>query len=140
MFDFITLNWNKLDSPTEWIGVAVLFGLAVGAVYIIVNQKKNQVVNEIDEKTINSYKNALDSTKKDLQSQLDHCSAQHNESQAQIDEMKKVISEQQGQINVLKEVPLVKVSRDITSIKESNTQILNAINKQATVLRIEKAK
>ena len=140
MFDFITFNWDKLNTPTEIGGLLVLIGLMVGIIYFIINQKKNQSINELDEKTIESYKNALDSTRKDLQSQLDHCSAQHDESQKQIEELKEVIHEQQGQINVLKEVPLLKVSKDISDIRLSNKKILDAINKQALVLKVENSK
>lgn len=135
MFDFITLNWDKLNSLPEFIGLLIIVGGLAVAVYYVVNQKKNQAVNEIDEKTIASYKNALESTRIDLQTQLDHCSSQHEESQTQINQLNKVIAGLKGEIKTLREIPLSDMARGIQSIMETNSKILESLQSSAIILK-----
>lgn len=127
MFDFVTLNWDRLNSLPEFIALLVIVGGVAGAVYFIINQKRSQATTDIDEKTIASYKNALESTRLDLQTQLDHCTSQHEESQKSIDKQNRVIAGLQGEVKTLREIPLSDMAKGIENIMKTNSQILEAL-------------
>lgn len=135
MFDFIHLDWDKLNSLPEFIALLVIVGGVAGAVYFIINQKKNQATADIDEKTIASYKNALESTRVDLQTQLDHCTAQHEESQTQLNQLNRTIAGLQGEIKTLREIPLSDIAKGIQSIMETNSKILESLQISAVILK-----
>lgn len=127
MFDFIHLDWDKLNSLPEFIGLLVIVGGLAVAVYYVINQKRSQAVSEIDEKTIASYKNALESTRVDLQTQLDHCTSQHEDAQKSIDRLNRTIAGLQGEVKTLREIPLSDMAKGIENIMKTNSQILEAL-------------
>lgn len=138
--DFLTLNWNKLDSLPEFATLLVIVGVVAVAVYYIINQKRTQAVSEIDEKTIASYKNALESTRVDLQTQLDHCSANHEKSEDQIRQQDKKIAGLQGEVKTLREIPLSEMSKGIENIMNTNGKILETLQASAITLAKENTK
>lgn len=112
-FDWLTIHLEKVNTLPEWASLLV-FITAIGlAVWYMFNKQKNEAIQKIDVETITSYKSALESTRVDLQSQLDHCSSQHKDSQDQINQLNTIIAELQGQIKTLREIPLAEMAKGI---------------------------
>jgi len=128
-FDWLTIHVEKINTVQEWTSLILLISLIAGAVWYILDKKKADAIQKIDTETIASYKNALDSTRKDLQSQLDHCSSQHIDSQNQINELNKVIAELQGQIKTLREIPLAEMAKSIDKVVVVNGKMLDELKK-----------
>lgn len=128
-FDWLTIHVDKINTLQEWTSLLLLLSLAAGVIWYILDKKKTDAIQKIDTDTINSYKSALDSTRKDLQSQLDHCSSQHKESQDQINELNKVISDLQGQIKTLREIPLAEMAKSIEKVVTINGKMLDELKK-----------
>lgn len=128
-FDWLTIHVDKINTLQEWTSLLLLLSLAAGVIWYILDKKKTDAIQKIDTDTINSYKSALDSTRKDLQSQLDHCSSQHTDSQNQINELNKVISDLQGQIKTLREIPLADMAKSIEKVVTINGKMLDELKK-----------
>lgn len=129
--DFLHISWDKLDSLPEFI---VLIGgvSAIGlAIWYVFKRDKDKITSQNNEATIESYKNALESTRVDLQTQLDHCTAQHKDSQDQINKQNEVISGLQGEIKTLREIPLAEMAKGIESLMKINGKILDTLKAQA---------
>lgn len=141
MFDAITIDWSRINSPAEW-GMLILFvGSLLGAFYIWRNRKRDQANTVLDENTIKSYQRALEAQRVDFQSQLDHCSAQHEDSKQEIAEVRKEMKqnakerdELRGEVNLLKEIPLIEIRDGIKSISKTNGKILDQLKNSATIL------
>lgn len=139
-FDWLTIHLNKIDTLPEWVSL-IFFLSAMGlAFWYIFNKQKSEAIQKIDVETITSYKSALESTRENLQTQLDHCSAQHKESQDQLNEQNKKIAGLMGEIKTLREIPLAEMAKGIQSIMITNGKILDTLKKSAIVLENEKEK
>lgn len=139
-FDWLTIHLDKIDTLPEWVSL-VFFLSAMGlAFWYIFNKQKSEAIQKIDVETITSYKSALESTRENLQTQLDHCSAQHKESQDQLNEQNKKIAGLMGEIKTLREIPLAEMAKGIQSIMITNGKILDTLKKSAIVLENEKEK
>lgn len=126
-FDWLTIHLDKIDTLPEWVSL-LFFLSAIGlAFWYIFNKQKNDAIQKIDGETITSYKSALESTRADLQAQLDHCSSQHKDSQDQINQLNTVIAELQGQIKTLREIPLAELAKGIDKVVVTNGQILDEL-------------
>jgi len=139
-YDWLTIHLDKIDTLPEWVSL-VFFLSAMGlAFWYIFNKQKSEAIQKIDVETITSYKSALESTRENLQTQLDHCSAQHKESQDQLNEQNKKIAGLMGEIKTLREIPLAEMAKGIQSIMITNGKILDTLKKSAIVLENEKEK
>lgn len=139
-YDWLTIHLDKIDTLPEWVSL-VFFSSAMGlAFWYIFNKQKSEAIQKIDVETITSYKSALESTRENLQTQLDHCSAQHKESQDQLNEQNKKIAGLMGEIKTLREIPLAEMAKGIQSIMITNGKILDTLKKSAIVLENEKEK
>lgn len=128
-FDWITIHIDKINTLSEWTSLIFILSIVAGIVWYILSKKKADAIQKIDTETIASYKNALDSTRTDLQAQLDHCSTQHKDSQDQINELNKVISDLQGQIKTLREIPLAEMAKSIDKVVIVNGKMLDELKK-----------
>lgn len=128
-FDWLTIHVDKINTLSEWTSLIFILSIVAGIVWYILSKKKADAIQKIDTETIASYKNALDSTRTDLQAQLDHCSTQHKDSQDQINELNKVISDLQGQIKTLREIPLAEMAKSIDKVVIVNGKMLDELKK-----------
>jgi len=128
-FDWLTIHVDKINTLSEWTSLIFLLSIAATVVWYVLSKKKADAIQKIDSNTITSYKNALESTRTDLQTQLDHCSSQHKESQDQINELNKVISDLQGQIKTLREIPLADMAKSIDKVVVVNGKMLDELKK-----------
>ncbi len=128
-FDWLTIHVDKINTLSEWTSLIFLLSIAATVVWYVLSKKKADAIQKIDSNTITSYKNALESTRTDLQAQLDHCSSQHKESQDQINELNKVISDLQGQIKTLREIPLADMAKSIDKVVVVNGKMLDELKK-----------
>lgn len=132
-FDWLTIHLEKVNTLPEWASLLV-FITAIGlAVWYMFNKQKNEAIQKIDVETITSYKSALESTRVDLQSQLDHCSSQHKDSQDQINQLNTIIAELQGQIKTLREIPLAEMAKGIDKVVVTNGKILDELRSRKVV-------
>lgn len=133
-FDWITIHLDKIDTVPEWVTLILLLAGIGTVVWYITNKNNQEAINALDEKTITSYKSALESTRENLQTQLDHCSAQHKESQDQLNEQNKKIAGLMGEIKTLREIPLAEMANAIDSIVVTNGKILDQLKASAVTL------
>ena len=103
MFDFLTINWDKLNSAPE-IGT-LLFGLAAAGVvvYYFFDNKKQKENRKIDGQTIKAYKEntqALEERVKIVEQETSHCQEQHAENLTKITHM-------EGELKAYKELVLI---------------------------------
>ncbi len=118
-FDWITIHIDKINTLSEWTSLIFILSIVAGIVWYILSKKKADAIQKIDSNTIASYKNALESTRADLQGQLDHCSSQHKDSQEQINELKKENNQLKGRVDVLSTLPLEKITTTLDTMSSA---------------------
>lgn len=118
MFDFININWDKLNSPTE-LGAFILIIITIGtAVWYILSKRKADAVEKLDQRTILSYKERLEVVEKETQD----CHNQHAESL-------KMIHTLQGELNTYKELVLIP-KNFIKELQRNQTEIIKLIKEK----------
>lgn len=132
-FDWLTIHLDKIDTLPEWVSL-LFFLSAIGlAFWYMFNKQKADANTLLNEETISSYKSALEGTRIDLQTQLDHCSAQHKESQDQLAEQNLRIEGLMGEIKTLKEIPLAEMAKGIEKVVSINAKMLDELKKKAFI-------
>lgn len=94
--DFLTVQWNKLDSLPEFFMLIVGIAAIALAIYYIFTRDKNKITSENNKATIESYKERLEV----VEVETKDCHEQHAESL-------KLIHGLQGELKAYKELVLV---------------------------------
>lgn len=120
MFDFISVEWSKLNSLPE-LGTLILALVGVAfAVYYIFLRKKEQS----DEDIINNYQVSIDSYKERLEAvetETRSCHEQHKETIKQLGELK-------GRLDVVEDIPLEKIAATMSDIQEETKEVLKTVS------------
>ena len=122
MFDFLTINWDKLNSAPE-IGT-LLVGLAAASVvvYYFFDSKKQKENRKLDDQTIKAYKEntqALEERVKIVEQETSNCQEQHAENLAKITRM-------EGELKAYKE--LVLIPKDfLKELQRNQTEIIKLL-------------
>lgn len=84
MFDFLNINWEKLNSPVELATLVVIVSAVGVAIWYTLNRKKSDAIEKLDQRTILSYKERLEVVEKETKD----CHEQHADSIKQISELR----------------------------------------------------
>ena len=118
MFDFLNINWDKLNSPVEWATLLVVLSGAGMAVWYIFNRKKSDAVEKLDQRTIVSYKERLEIVEKETKD----CHEQHAESLKQISELR-------GELKAYKELVLIPADF-LKELQRNQREIIKLLKKK----------
>lgn len=94
-------------------GVAVALSVLIGNVYYVIRSKNYKIQKE----------------------EIAQLQVDNEACNVRTAELQEAVHKLQGQIDVLKDIPLKVINKDITSIKQSNKQILETLQHSVATLR-----
>lgn len=119
MFDFVIIQWEKLNSLPEFGALIVAIVGVAFAVYYIFLRKKEQS----DEDIIKNYQVSIDSYKERLEAveaETKSCHDQHKETIKQLGELK-------GRLDIVEDIPLEKIAESMQQIQRESAEVLKTV-------------